>query len=127
MSIETMLHQEIKAELDELSRLQVGSEEHEKAVNSIVKLADRAIEMERLGIESQEKVENREAEIDLKLKQIAEERKGRISRDLFGFITFAGTAAITIWGTKASFQFEKDGTITTIMGRGFINKLLPKK
>ena len=127
MSIETMLHQEIKAELEELSRLQVGSDEHETAVNSIVKLMDRATEMERLGVESQEKVENREAEIDLKLRQIAEERKGRISRDLFGFITFAGTAALTIWGTKASFKFEKDGTITTIMGRGFINKLLPKK
>ena len=127
MSIETMLHQEIKAELEELSKMQVGSNEHEAAVNSLVKLMDRATEMERLGIESQEKIENRETETDLKLKHLAEEKKGRITRDLINIMSVGVTAAITIWGTKKSFEFEKEGTITTIMGRGFIQKLLPKK
>ena len=45
MKNETMLHDEIKAELEELSKLEVGSDKYETAVNGISKLMDRAIEM----------------------------------------------------------------------------------
>jgi hypothetical protein len=37
------------------------------------------------------------------------------------------STVVTIWGTLASFKFEKEGTVTTILGRQFISKLLPKK
>lgn len=66
-------------------------------------------------------------EYDLKAKLAEDEKKGRVVRDI---ITAAGIVlpiAVTIWGTKKSFEFEKEGTITTILGRGFVNKLLPKK
>ena len=29
--------------------------------------------------------------------------------------------------TLTSLKFEEEGTVTTIVGRGFVNKLLPKK
>ena len=127
MSIETMLREEIKNELVELKKMQVGSAEYEAAVSSIVKLMDRATEMEKLGIENQEKIETRETETELKLKQMSEERKDRITRNVIAVASFVVPTVVTIWGTKKSFEFEREGTITTIMGRGFINKLLPKK
>lgn len=34
---------------------------------------------------------------------------------------------LTVWGTVVTFRFEKTGTITTQMGRNFINRLMPKK
>ena len=34
---------------------------------------------------------------------------------------------VTIWGTKVTLEFEQEGNVTTIMGKGFFNKLLPKK
>ena len=66
-------------------------------------------------------------EEELKKKQMEEDRLHRI---ITTGITVAGIvipSVITIWGTIKSFEFEREGTITTIMGRGFINKLLPKK
>ena len=56
-----------------------------------------------------------------------EEKKDRLVKNI---ITAAGIVlplVITVWGTKVSLKFEEEGTFTTIMGRGFINKLLPKK
>ena len=60
--------------------------------------------------------------------QLAEDEKR--DRRIKNGITIAGIvipSIITIWGTIKSLNFEKEGTVTTIMGRGFINKLLPKK
>ena len=127
MKIETKLHEEIAKELEELSRMQLGTEEYKGTVDGISKLMDRAIEIERLDIETQEKVEARHVEEDLKLKQMRDENKDRFVKNC---ITVGGILAplvVTIWGTIKSIQFEEKGTITTIMGRGFISKLLPKK
>ena len=88
---------------------------------------DRAIELERLDIESHEKVEARHSDEDFKMKQMEEERKDRIARNCIAVAGIVVSTAVTVWGTIKSINFEKEGTITTIMGRGFINKLLPKK
>ena len=127
MNIEEMMRMEIKSELEALNDIELGSDEYKTTVDGVTKLIDRAIEMERLGIESQEKVEAREIEADLKLKEMAEERRDRFIKNLISFMGIAVPTAVTIWGTVKSIEFEKEGTITTIMGRGFISKLLPKK
>lgn len=116
MNIETKLHEELVDELDHLSKMEVGSEEYTKTVDGWTKLADRAIEMEKLSSENAEKERAHE-----------EERKDRWIRHgltAFGIIL---PVAVTIWGTVKSFEFEKEGTITTLMGRGFMNRLFPKK
>lgn len=69
----------------------------------------------------------RAVDYDLKKTQGDEERKGRIWRDAIAIAGIVVPTWLTIWGTKKSFEFEKEGTITTIMGRGFIGKLLHKK
>lgn len=116
MNIETLLHVEIADEFEALSKMEKGSEEHRATVDELTKLMDRAIEMEKINIENQNREESRK-----------DEQKERLIRNS---ITVAGIvlpSLITIWGTVKSFEFEKEGAITTIMGRGFINKLLPKK
>lgn len=127
MNIETLLREEIKSELEELKKMSLGTDEYRTTVDGITKLADRAIEMERLDIESQEKAESREIEAELKLKEMSEERKDRWIKNGISVMSVLVPTVVTIWGTVKSIEFEKEGTITTIMGRGFINKLLPKK
>ena len=70
-----------------------------------------------------------QAEFDksLKDKQLEEEKKDRLIKNCIAVASIAIPSLITIWGTLKSFEFEKEGTVTTIMGRGFVNKLLPKK
>ena len=127
MKVETMLHDEILNEFEELKKLEVGSDGYRAAVDGISKLLDRAIEYDKLDAECNERSLTRGFEEDYKL-QLAEDEKR--DRRIKNGITIAGIvipSVITIWGTIKSLNFEKEGTVTTIMGRGFINKLLPKK
>lgn len=127
MNIETSLHTEIGERITELAKFKAGTEEYKSGVDGLAKLMDRAIEMERIDIEVQEKAESRELDEKLKLKQMKAERIDRIVGWIIKAIEIGVPVAVTIWGVKASFKFEETGAITTIMGRGFINKLLPKK
>lgn len=123
MGIKEALYQEIEDEFQVLSEIKVGTDEYKSSVDGLTKLLDRAIEIEKHEAEMKE----REAERIAKNIQVAEEQKDRVVKN---YITAGGVVLpllVTIWGTLKSFKFEQDGTVTTIMGRGFINKLLPKK
>ncbi len=123
MKIKETLYKEIEDELQTLSEIEVGTDEYKSSVDGVTKLLDRAIEIEKHEAEMKE----REAERIAKNIQVAEEQKDRVVKN---YISAGGVVLpllVTIWGTLKSFKFEKDGTVTTIMGRGFINKLLPKK
>lgn len=127
MNIETMMHEEIQSELEKLGKIKVGTEEYKVAVEGITKLTDRIIEMTKSDIEREEKIKDREIETNLKIQQMEDERKDRFIKNVIAVVGIAVPTAVTIWGTVKSIEFEKEGTITTIMGRGFIQKLLPKK
>lgn len=127
MNIKTMMHEEIQSELEELSKIKVGSEEYKTAVDGITKLTDRVIEMSKSDREKEAKDRDREIETNLKIQQMEDERKDRIIKNVIAVAGIAVPTVVTIWGTVKSIEFEKEGTITTIMGRGFIQKLLPKK
>lgn len=127
MNIETLLREEIKEEFDELRGIKTGTEEYKITVDGLGKLMDRAIELDKLETDIQEKAENREADNELKLKQMEEDKKDRLIKNCLTAAGIVIPSLITIWGTVKSLKFEQEGTVTTIMGRGFINKLLPKK
>lgn len=127
MRIETKLQEEIANELNELGKMQLGSDEYRGTVDGLAKLMDKAIEIERLDIEFKEKIEARTDENDFREKQLDEERRDRLVKNTIAVASIVVPTIVTIWGTIKSIEFEKEGTITTIMGRGFISKLLPKK
>lgn len=123
MKIKETLYKEIEDELQALNEIEVGTDEYKSSVDGVTKLLDRAIEIEKHEAEMKE----REAERIAKNIQVTEEQKDRVVKN---YISAGGVVLpllVTIWGTLKSFKFEQDGTVTTIMGRGFINKLLPKK
>ena len=123
MKIKETLYKEIEDELQTLSEIEVGTDEYKSSVDGVTKLLDRAIEIEKHEAEMKE----REAERIAKNIQVAEEQKDRVVKNYIAAGGVVLPLLVTIWGTLKSFKFEKDGTVTTIMGRGFINKLLPKK
>ena len=123
MEIEELLREEIKSELSILEEMDIGSDAYKATVDSVTKLTDRLIELKKLSVDSSDKV----VEHDLKREQLDEERKDRLVRNCIAVAGIIIPSVITIWGTVKSFEFEKEGTITTSIGRGFINKLLPRK
>lgn len=119
--------EEIQTELETMKGMEVGSDTYRTTVDGITKLTDRVIEMDKIELDRIEKNKNRESETFYKNAQMADEKKSRL---ISNCITIGGLilqAGLAVWGTKKTFEFEKEGTVTTIMGRGFINKLLPKK
>ena len=126
-NIETLLHEEIQDGFDALSKMERGTETHKTTVDEVAKLFDKAIEIEKLEMEAKEREKAREIEASLKRAQMEEDRKDRRVKNGIAIGGIVLPLAVTIWGTFKTFRFEETGTITTIMGRGFINKLIPKK
>ena len=123
MEIETMLHKQLVSELTDLKNAEAGSEERRALVDEVAKLMDRAIKMEELGIEREAKENDRL----LKIQQMDEDRKDRLIKNCMTAAGIVLPVMLTVWGTLTSLKFEEEGTVTTIVGRGFVNKLLPKK
>ena len=126
-NIETLLHEEIQDGFDALSKMERGTEIHKTTVDEVAKLFDKAIEIEKIEIEAKDKAKAREIEASLKRVQMEEDRKDRRFKNGIAVGGIVLPLAVTIWGTFKTLKFEEEGTVTTIMGRGFINKLIPKK
>lgn len=126
-NIKTLLGEEIEDQLNELSGKTMGSEEYKTSVDGVVKLLDRKIEMDKMAMEAENNERAREHEESIKSAEIADEKHARLFRNILDVAGIVVPVGLTIWGTLKSFEFEKEGTVTTIVGRGFINKLLPKK
>ena len=93
----------------------------------MAKLVDRAVEIDKTEMENATKIEAQNIENDLKALQIKEDNLDRWVRNGIAIAGIIVPSVLTVWGTLKSFKFEETGTVTTILGRGFINKLLPKK
>lgn len=127
MDIKTLLEKEIQNEFELLDDMEVGTEEYVKTVDGLAKLMDRAIVIDKNESEVEEKETSRAIESDFRERQLNEDKKDRLTRNCIAAAGIIIPSIITIWGTLKTLKFEEEGTITTIMGRGFINKLLPKK
>ena len=127
MSIEErMLRDEFRVVLETLSKLNPSDEVYKEVLDNAIKLSRQISDLEKTRVEQHEKEESRHADLALRKQQIADDRKDRIVRNILTGAGIIVPTLVAIWGTVKSFEFEKEGTITTIMGRGFINKLLPK-
>lgn len=126
-SIRELLDEEIQVEFEKLSKLEVGSESYKATVDGLSKLVDRAVEIDKTEMENATKIEAQNIENDFKALQIKEDNRDRWVRNGIAIAGIIVPSVLTVWGTLKSFKFEETGTVTTILGRGFINKLLPKK
>lgn len=130
MKIDALLKKEIESEFEELSKIEVGSEQYKVAVDGLAKLMDRAIEIDKSENEKMNQInefELKQDELELKNKEFKDDKRDKLIRNIIAGAGIAIPSMITVWGTIKSIKFEQEGTITTIIGRGFINKLLPKK
>lgn len=100
------LRVEIDRELKAIKDMEVGSEKLADAINDVTKLLDRKIEMDRNENEAYDKAETRKAEQNHRL---------------IGYGITVGTtlftAAVTLVCFNRSMEFEKTGTITTLVGK----------
>lgn len=117
-----LLNDEIKEELEELKKLELGTEQYKVTVDGLTKLIDRSIEIEKFNLSNIEKNSKREFEEAQIEAQIADQK----TKNIISIIGIAVPTIVTIWGTLVSINFERTGNFTTTAGRNFINKLFRK-
>ena len=126
-NIKDTLKAEIEREFEKLKELEEGTDTYKATVDGITKLIDRLHEIEKSESELDFKFNQAEFDNDMKYQQMKDDKKDRSIKNGLTIAGIVVPAALTVWGTIKSIKFEETGTITTIMGRGFIQKLLPKK
>lgn len=125
--IKELLNGEIGDEMEVLKDMKLGTDEYKIAVDGVTKLYDRAIEIKKIEAEQELKRHQHEADQKFKEEQQRDERNDRMVKNGLTLAALLVTTGTAVWGTIKSIKFEETGTITTIMGRGWINKLIPKK
>ena len=126
MKNETMLHEEIQSEFEELKNIEVGSDKYKTAVDGLTKLMDRAIEIDKLNVSVEDRRDTRDVDAELKQEQLEADVKDRKVRNAISFVGIIIPTAVTIWGTLKSLKFEETGTVTTNAGRNFMNQIFKK-
>lgn len=116
MGIEELLEEDLVSEMEKLRKTPYDHKDYGAVSDTVVKLLDRKIEMDKVKSEQL-----------VKQQQLEDEKKDRLVKNVLTAAGIVLPLVVTIWGTKVSLKFEEEGTFTTIMGRGFVNKLLPKK
>ena len=122
-----LLNEEIRSELEELKGVQIGTDEYDIAVAGITKLIDKAIDIDKFDAEQSGLTNMQVQQLVLQKYQCKQESKHKTAQLLITIGTAVLTAAITIWGTRTTLQFEERGTVTTSAGRSFLGRLIPKK
>ena len=146
METKDLLRDEINRVIESMKGMDVGSDEHKAVSETVAKL--RYDELDKTTIQWSAQTEEdarQEAELDLKReqlehekkiheddeafkeKQIKEERRKMIVNIVLTSLGIIIPTGVTIWGTYKTLKFEETGTITTAMGRGFIQRLFSKK
>ena len=127
MNIRNVLNDEIESEFEALSEIEIGSDTYKTTVDGLAKLVDKAIELERLDAEMDDKADNRETDLDFKRQQMQTEKRAQIVRNGIAIAGIVIPTAVTVWGTLKSLKFENaGGIISTDAGRNFISRIFKK-
>ena len=116
MDIQIKLHEEIEDKLERLSQMNPENDDYKATMDALTKLVDRAIEMERIDIEHEEK-----------LQQMDDDRKDRLVKNCLQGAGIIIPVGVTIWGALYSWKWERTDTITSLPGREFIKSILHLK
>lgn len=124
MSVRRILVEEFESEMEELKKMEVGSDQYRITVEGITKIVDRINEIDNKANELALKDSIQTNEYILKEQQIKTEKR---SRDITVWTT-VGIASMQIIAAGlafiASVNFEREGTFTTEGGRSALRQLL---
>ena len=137
MTTKSMLEDEIRSTIEELSNEDVSSEKYKKITESLTKLIDKYNEMDKLELEYQDRYDSREAERDhreaelaIKEKQLQLDRKDVFWKHLLTGVSVVGCGLLLpFWGAKTSlfFEYMDDKIPSSITTKDLLKNVLPKR
>lgn len=125
MRIEKPIVDEALAEVEEVSKLAIGTEEHDKALKSATVMMDRAIKIEEINLEKR-KIENEERKLDVEEAKLEADRKDRLRKDVITVGTTVASVATGLLVVMETFRFDRENTPTSTLGKMILSKWVPK-
>ena len=143
-----LLRDAITRQLKAMQGMEVGTDEYKSAVDSLTKMVDRKNEIDKIDLQYHQQndekkqhdrdyglkkrqlnqeIYSRERELKLREQQMAAEKKDRRIQHSLTIVSLGTNVVLVVWGVYKTFKFEETGTVTSPLGRGFINMILPKK
>lgn len=126
MNMVNLLDVTIEDLLNKLADLDPESKEYEAVNDNLGKLMKHKIEIEKhLSAEAQaeKQLKFNETQAEKKLRQ---ERLTTIWKSVIEILLQLMALGVTVWGTILMFTFEEKGTITSAIGRKFIDKIVKR-
>lgn len=124
MSIKTTLTEEFNDQMKDLHKLEVGTEQYSTAVNGVTKLADKIIDLEKIEIEREERIKDRDTEIELKSQQIEIDKRDKRNQNLVNVVKIAVPTVAGFAMGIISMKWEKLETITSTAGRQALKDII---
>lgn len=112
MRMETLLQDRVEKDIDGLETLELGSKEHSAAVEDVIKLADRIIEIKKCAV----------SEVQTE-KQMREEWIKQIIKIAVDIGLKTAEILALIWWITVSFRFEEKGTISSQTGKKGMDRI----
>ena len=130
MSYKHELVEELKDEIVELGKIEVGTDKYKVGADGVAKLANAVTEIEKLEnqkTETELRLQQMEAENELRLKQLEDEKKDRRWKNAITIGTTILGTGVGVWAYKSSMRYEVEGVFpTTEGGRSVLRNLLNK-
>lgn len=123
MSVESDLREEVLLELDELSKVEFGSEKYKTGVSGVTQLADRLIELSKVDSED-DKLDLERQKLEFEIAKAEEETKDRKVKNRISVLNIVVPSVIAVVGGAAMFIYEERGSITSQAGRKIIDKYI---
>lgn len=124
MSIKTTLTEEFNDQMKDLHKLEVGTEQYSTAVNGVTKLADKIIDLEKIEIEREERIKDRDTEIELKSQQMEIDKRDKRNQNLVNVVKIAVPTVAGFAMGIISMKWEKLETITSTAGRQALKDII---
>ena len=116
MELERNLEQEVLNEVEEIGKMQLGSDEYTKTVNGMNAMADRVIKIKELTLKERE-IEVEQEKNETEKKKTKGEMFNNIAKHAVNVILFGVCVVVNIWANKDSKDFEMGYTHTTTAGK----------
>lgn len=121
------LYSEIECQFEKLRDYEKGSHEYANLVDSTCKLLDRAIRINEIDYEHEEKLKQSDIDSEVKIQQRKKEFIERIVSIFGKTLEIAIPLAVYIWAFLVDLTFEETGMVSSWIGKATLNKLIPKK
>lgn len=123
MSIEKVMYDEVLNELEQVKKMELGSDQHVTTVGVVNSMVDRLGESQKLDNEAK-RLEIEEKKLSIEAQRLEGEKKDRTVKNILTIGTNVLFLGVTIWANIDSKRFEQGFTHTTESGKNSSRTLM---